>query len=1297
MARARPEAESPDRERGRPGEPGPGEAATRNVRAQTSRKDDVERSCSTIADIGFNAVCSQNGNLNTKLVNIPYEHSCKITQVQETECGRRRDGDLHINGELVNATDGKQQETNLCDHATLLGMQDPHLLSTSNSHFNDNDMLDMPKRDWQIECMPQKICTSSKPIYTADCSTINTSGRTICTSELYHHEFAPIQVESPAKIPHGHSSSHVLPDQREVVNVSQLNESFSTSISLNRNLKTTLDKVMEQKVVVDNDVAKEVQKENGLAQVDNSVAHEVNAKNGVVTEGVNEKKGLMAKGVNEKGVMADGFNENKCVSEEVDLEKTITKVVECEEQAEANQESMIGDVCVRAVPCMKHNWYEGAVDMVNVDVYVRNIDSTVTTAIFREADFTLVFRTSDTKFVQEQEDPEPSSLYSWNVRLRHTVVPERCHFIVRKAVITLRLKKQKSQRWGILEAPSSQGAVGGAKVVVPAGEQWQSGSGSQPQPMKSKSYDETGESRIGQTKKATIESGDSKLMGRTVGKTATQWDMHMEMSVSGTSCQDVRKVQEAERCRGYTGLVNLGNTCFMNSVIQCLSNTHELRDYFYNMAFKEEINMSNPLGTGGRLAKCFACLLHALWKGDRQAVAPSHLKSIVASKASQFTGCSQHDAQEFMAFLLDGLHEDLNRVRDKLYTPVPNSDSRPDQIVADEAWNQHKLRNDSFIVDLFQGQYKSKLVCPVCAKVSITFDPFLHLPVPLLQQLRSLSLFFFPRNPTKSPVRITVNVGKRAYAVEVTDFVAQKMHVQPDSLRLVEVNQGALLRVFKPMQPLENLTSGELLCFEVLSERQAATRVHVFSISQRLIVPNTPVTRCAACHMTQPSEGRLRRCTKCYRVAYCNMSCQKSNWSEHRIVCHPEPVGSPFLLSFRAVSLTYQQLAQAAANAARHFVKVTSPLETPTPSVITANEAQDVRDSPQLASLKVGPKEFDSASCDRQLGANHDKLTPDSCEETDVGGLRPETALSLPFNLYLKNEGKEVELGTEDGLLSLPEEANLVLEWCNHGRIPGHVAVETKPLLVEEEEEGAGGGAGASGSVSGVTLSHCLNLFTKPEVLAPEEAWFCPQCKTHRQASKQLLLWRLPNVLILQLKRFSFRNILWRDKINAMVDFPISGLDLSDYCIGSQRQSRPAIYDLYGVINHYGGLIGGHYTAFARLPQIPNSQASDIGWRLFDDSIVTAVEEDRVQTRFAYVLFYRCRNTPMTRLSSPSISANMEDKMTLQKMAFPVTSVGDGPSDSELLPEQVEETCAGTKDWKNASAVPHHSDMEEVD
>lgn len=58
----------------------------------------------------------------------------------------------------------------------------------------------------------------------------------------------------------------------------------------------------------------------------------------------------------------------------------------------------------------------------------------------------------------------------------------------------------------------------------------------------------------------------------------------------------------------------------------------------------------------------------------------------MASKASQFTGYAQHDAQEFMAFLLDGLHEDLNRIQNKPYTETVDSDGRPDEV--SQGWGQ---------------------------------------------------------------------------------------------------------------------------------------------------------------------------------------------------------------------------------------------------------------------------------------------------------------------------------------------------------------------------------------------------------------------------------------------------------------------------------------------------------------------------------------------------------------------------------------------------------------------------------
>uniref|UniRef100_UPI000204532A UBIQUITIN CARBOXYL-TERMINAL HYDROLASE 4 n=1 Tax=Homo sapiens TaxID=9606 RepID=UPI000204532A len=182
---------------------------------------------------------------------------------------------------------------------------------------------------------------------------------------------------------------------------------------------------------------------------------------------------------------------------------------------------------------------------------------------------------------------------------------------------------------------------------------------------------------------------------------------------------------------GLCGLGNLGNTCFMNSALQCLSNTAPLTDYFLKDEYEAEINRDNPLGMKGEIAEAYAELIKQMWSGRDAHVAPRMFKTQVGRFAPQFSGYQQQDSQELLAFLLDGLHEDLNRVKKKPYLELKDANGRPDAVVAKEAWENHRLRNDSVIVDTFHGLFKSTLVCPECAKVSVTFDPFCYLTLPL--------------------------------------------------------------------------------------------------------------------------------------------------------------------------------------------------------------------------------------------------------------------------------------------------------------------------------------------------------------------------------------------------------------------------------------------------------------------------------------------------------------------------------------------------------------------------------------
>uniref|UniRef100_A0A8D1F7H4 Ubiquitin carboxyl-terminal hydrolase 19 n=1 Tax=Sus scrofa TaxID=9823 RepID=A0A8D1F7H4_PIG len=1026
---------------------------------------------------------------------------------------------------------------------------------------------------------------------------------------------------------------------------------------------------------------------------------------------------------------------------------------------------------------VKNDSYEKGPDSVVVHVYVKEIRRDTSRVLFREQDFTLIFQTRDGNFLRLHPGCGPHTTFRWQVKLRNLIEPEQCTFCFTASRIDICLHKRQSQRWGGLEAPAARGAVGGAKVAVPTGPTPLDSTppGSAPHPLTGQE-----EARGVEKEKPKARSEDTGLDGvaaRTPMEHVTpKPEPHLaspkptcmvppmpHSPVSGDSVEEEEEEEKKVCLPGFTGLVNLGNTCFMNSVIQSLSNTRELRDFFHDRSFEAEINYNNPLGTGGRLAIGFAVLLRALWKGTHHAFQPSKLKAIVASKASQFTGYAQHDAQEFMAFLLDGLHEDLNRIQNKPYTETVDSDGRPDEVVAEEAWQRHKMRNDSFIVDLFQGQYKSKLVCPVCAKVSITFDPFLYLPVPLPQKQKVLPVFYFAREPHSKPIKVRskpvllgyprdpglpspwtlllspqflVSISKEnSSASEVLDSLSQSVHVKPENLRLAEVIKNRFHRVFLPSHSLDTVSpSDTLLCFELLSPELAKERVVVLEVQQRPQVPSIPISKCAACQRKQQSEDeKLKRCTRCYRVGYCNQLCQKTHWPDHKGLCRPENIGYPFLVSVPASRLTYARLAQLLEGYARYSVSVFQPpfqpgrmaLESQGPGCTTmlstsSLEAGDSeRDPVQPPELQlVTPvAEGDTgvprawASPDRgpapsTSGVSSEMLASVSAE---VGSLpagervsRPEAAVpgyqhpseamnahTPQFFIYkIDASNREQRLEDKgDNPLELGEDCSLALVWRNNERLQEFVLVASKELECAEDP----GSAGEAARAGHFTLDQCLNLFTRPEVLAPEEAWYCPQCKQHREASKQLLLWRLPNVLIVQLKRFSFRSFIWRDKINDLVEFPVRNLDLSKFCIGQKEEQLPS-YDLYAVINHYGGMIGGHYTACARLPNDRSSQRSDVGWRLFDDSTVTTVDESQVVTRYAYVLFYRRRNSPVER---PPRAGHSEHHPDLGPAAESAASQGLGPGQApEVAPTRTApERFAPPVD----RPAPTYSNMEEVD
>jgi ubiquitin carboxyl-terminal hydrolase 8 len=142
------------------------------------------------------------------------------------------------------------------------------------------------------------------------------------------------------------------------------------------------------------------------------------------------------------------------------------------------------------------------------------------------------------------------------------------------------------------------------------------------------------------------------------------------------------------------------------------------------------------------------------------------------------------------------------------------------------------------------------------------------------------------------------------------------------------------------------------------------------------------------------------------------------------------------------------------------------------------------------------------------------------------------------------------------------------------------------------------------------TLEDCFDLYTSCEKMDEDNMIYNEGTKKKEMIEKNLMFWSLPEIFIIILKRFNNNN----KKNNKLIKFPLENLDLSKYVIGYDKEDY--VYDLYGICNHSGNALGGHYTSFVK-----NANGC---WHLYNDSSVIEFKniKDMVSSR-AYCLFYR--------------------------------------------------------------------------
>lgn len=651
---------------------------------------------------------------------------------------------------------------------------------------------------------------------------------------------------------------------------------------------------------------------------------------------------------------------------------------------------------------------------------------------------------------------------------------------------------------------------------------------------------------------------------------------------------------------GLCGLSNLGNTCFMNSGLQCLSNTVPLAELMVSGQFDAQVNRDNPLGTGGELVAEFADLLQDMWSGRLSSVAPRDFKWKLERFAPQFSGWQQHDSQELLAFLLDGMHEDLNRVKKKPYFETNEFEHLTDPEAAEKSWEQHIARNNSFITDWCHGLLRSEVRCNVCPRVSKTFDPFMYLTVPLPEaKTRFLEVLYWTQDYSKPPIKYGINAPKHGTILEFMVEISKKTGYDSALLQLCDVYSQRFFKIFKPEDKMSQITDRDVLyvfeCVDCGSDEETPTAAT--SVSEA-------VTETGSEASSSPMEAVPARAN----TALVNVVVL---FKEERVFN---------TVYYQSTSVSLQGLDP--------------------PLILAVPRAVSYRDLYNFL---------------------HTKLSRFFQKVDDT---------SKPLFQIFKG-GRQAQFRQEvipdDEIVELVEADHICIAMDTEHTIKGAFAANEAATIVTDpsaQQEGAGEGA--------MTLDQCINLFGVDEQLSEDDPWYCSKCKEHRRAFKKFDLWMAPKILIVHLKRFSYRSKHWREKIESLVHFPLEGLDLTPHLKGPVAEGTAPIYDLYAISNHYGALGGGHYTAFCK-------NQNDSKWYKFDDSSVTPVTDpNAVITSAAYVLFYQRRDSrppagfkiPLPARAQPVAAAPAPAQRQVPSTADNLTSSGDVSDSSDGGPIQ---------------------------
>ena len=658
-----------------------------------------------------------------------------------------------------------------------------------------------------------------------------------------------------------------------------------------------------------------------------------------------------------------------------------------------------------------------------------------------------------------------------------------------------------------------------------------------------------------------------------------------------------KKLHFESNCnKGRTGLVNIGNTCFMNSALQCLSNCYELTKYFLLNFYENDINQENRLGTGGQVVTIYRKLLDDLWLGDDDYINPNYFKRIFAHFVHKFSGYAQQDSNEFLIYLLDKIHEDLNTITVKPYIEMEGKKpEQTDEEVSKIWWEKHLKRENSIIVDLFHGQFKSTISCNICHQVCVSFDSYMFISLPIPSGKYEIEVKYFGYNINDFLV-MKIPITENTTVLNIIDIMKNRINI-------ININKNKNIKNNPPKRKKRNKNKNKIIkkLYEQINLSKDKIEMVLLTNKKKIYKVFTNNDYIFP-YLLQGYE----------LVAYEKDTSNQNNENIYfylsqyyysyifSLFYYPRIYffDYPFAINFdktQKIFNIYKNI--------KEFLKELLPNNNPN-NPIKKDEILNI----DFNFNKINKDNEKSCGFTLYLNTFIPNTNSSLCSYIFSFGNSINHPLLEKYSSTENYSNIKRQLNLDELHLRLTLDVDILfnLDKARLPKLKNYLYNKKLSLNVGKD----------------INLYDCLNLFNSEEILDGDNEWYCNKCKKHVDAVKKMDVYKSPYYLIFQLKRFkqdnegtSIFNIFNSSKNTTFIDFPVTNLDLSNYILSENNQG--GIYDLIGVINHYGGESFGHYTAYC---------LNGKKWMEYNDEYVAEIKKGNIITNAAYVLFYRRRD-----------------------------------------------------------------------